>query len=281
VRTPDEIDHLLLVAGEGDLPCVVAKDAVSRGIQTTAFCLHPGNKRTLETITGQKAHSITPGLMQQNLDLAHQLGVTDLVFAGKVNKWLLLKNPRLDALAVNSLRQLWPRNDDAVMVKLIELIANHGLTVWPQSLFLSALRLKAGQLSRLAPSDTQWQDIHFGFELAKQMGRLDVGQTVVVQHGMALAIEAIEGTDQCLLRAGKWSRKGTGAVVVKVAKPEQDERFDMPTVGLRTLKRMKQAGLSVLATEALQTLYLEIAPMQRFADRHGLVLVSVAADTPV
>lgn len=109
--------------------------------------------------------------------------------------------------------------------------------------------------------------------MAKEMGRLDVGQTVVVHSGMLIAVEAIEGTDECIKRAGNLAG-GKGGVVVKVAKPVQDQRFDIPTVGLRTLKAMKKAGLQVLVTEAEQTLYLEPEEMAAFADRNRMVLLS-------
>jgi UDP-2,3-diacylglucosamine hydrolase len=273
-----DIQHIALVAGEGHLPLIVAQDAITKGMTVTALCLHPANRYALERLTGRKAYPISPGLLQHNINLATRLGVTDLVFAGKVNKWLLLKNPALDTLALHYLRQLWPRNDDALMLKLIDLLHDHGMTVWPQAMFLDSLRLGPGLLSQHSPSMQQQQDVQFGMRLAGQMGALDIGQTVVVQDGMVLAIEAIEGTDQCLLRSGQWSKKGSGAVVVKRAKPNQDERFDMPTVGLRTLKYMKKAGLTMLATHAGHTLYLDADAMTMFANRHGLILQSVTID---
>jgi UDP-2,3-diacylglucosamine hydrolase len=272
------INHLGLVAGEGHLPLAIATDAMARGIPVTALCLQGQNVHALAQATGRKAWRITPGLLAQNIALARQLGLTHLVFAGKVNKWVLFRNPRLDAMAVNALKQLWPLNDDGIMVHLLDLLAQHGFTVWPQAMFLSPLMIGPGQLTGKPLTTAQWQDVDYGFTLAKHSGAMDIGQTVVVQNGMALAIEAIEGTDQCLLRAGKWGKKRAGAVVVKVAKPAQDDRFDLPTVGVRTLKRMKQAGLSILATEAYRTLYLDQAAMVQYAQSNGIVVVSVEAN---
>jgi UDP-2,3-diacylglucosamine hydrolase len=271
---PEQIDHLCLVAGEGELPLAIVADALQRGIPVTAFCLQGSNQQALAKATGQKAWRITPGALRQNMALAQQLGLRHLVFAGKVNKWLLFRNPRLDAMALQALQQLWPLNDDGIMLKLLGLLEQHGFTVWPQALFLRQLMIGPMQLAGPPLTPLQQQDITYGFKLAKHVGAMDIGQTVVVQNGMALAIEAIEGTDQCLLRAGKWGKKRAGAVVVKVAKPAQDNRFDLPTVGVRTLKRMKQAGLTTLATEAYQTLYLDAPAMARYAQANGLTLVS-------
>jgi UDP-2,3-diacylglucosamine hydrolase len=274
------LTQLCLIAGEGHLPCHVAADAVAKGIAVTAFCLQNGNRAELERITGQKTYAIKPGLLQYNIDLAARLGLANIVFAGKVNKWLLLKNPQLDKLALTSLRKLWPRNDDNIMLALIQLLSDLGLTIWPQAMFLGRLMIGPNQLGPHAPTAAHWDDVAFGFNLARHMGALDVGQTVVVQNGMALAIEAIEGTDQCLLRAGKQTKKRAGAVVVKVAKPNQDPRFDIPTVGVRTLKTMHKAGLSVLATQAHQTLYLDADAMAQYAAQHGLVIVSTTDGQP-
>jgi UDP-2,3-diacylglucosamine hydrolase len=270
----DDLPRLCLAAGEGHLPLMVAEDARRKGWHVVAFCLQESNRKQLAAVTGQPTYRIHPGMMAQNIALAKSLGLGQVVFAGKVNKWVLLRQPRLDAMALSYLRQLWPRNDDGVMHKIIECLADEGMQILPQAQFLGALRLPTQCLTHQTPTAAHWQDIAYGYTLAKQMGAMDVGQTVVVQHGMALAIEAIEGTDRCLIRAGQLGQARAGAIVVKVAKPGQDQRFDLPTVGLRTLRVMHKAGLSVLATEANETLYLEAPAMADYANRHGLVVVS-------
>jgi UDP-2,3-diacylglucosamine hydrolase len=148
-----------------------------------------------------------------------------------------------------------------------------GMHILPQADFLRDLFLPDCLLSRRAPSEQELRDVRYGFEIAKEMGRLDIGQTIVAHSGMILAVEAIEGTDECLKRAGQVSGK-KGGVVVKVAKPNQDQRFDIPTVGLRTLHSMHRAGLHMLVTEADQTLYLEPEAMTAYANRHDMIILS-------
>jgi UDP-2,3-diacylglucosamine hydrolase len=264
-----------LVAGEGHLPVHVAKDAISREIPVVVFSIGLNNRKELKQLTQGRLHKIVPGLVQQTLELMQKEGVSHLVFAGKVNKWILLSNPRFDSRAMALYQAHGRKNDDKVMQVIIEELAKEGITVLSQTEFMQDLFIGEGLLTSpnnpLTPMEQE--DVLYGYEMAREMGRLDVGQTVVVHEGMILAVEAIEGTDECLKRAAKWARK-KGGVVMKVAKPEQDNRFDVPTVGLRTLKVMKSQGLKVLATEAHQTLYLEQADMVTFANKHGIKILS-------
>ncbi|MGA2032334.1 MAG: LpxI family protein, partial [Thermoguttaceae bacterium] len=130
------------------------------------------------------------------------------------------------------------------------------------------------QLSCRAPSAWQWKDIRFGWQLAKEMGRLDIGQSVAVRDQAVLAVEAVEGTDECIRRAGQLCPAG-GFTVVKVAKPQQDMRFDVPTIGLGTLETLVAAGGRVLAVEAGRTILLDAPQVLDLADRHGVVIVAV------
>ena len=180
----------------------------------------------------------------------------------------------MDRRALSALTSQLRRNDDAMMLRIIDELSQAGITVLPQTAFLQSCFVPSGVLSQRQPDPQDWQDIATGFTLAKTLGQVDVGQTAVVRQGMALALEAIEGTDACLKRAGKLSNR-RGGVVVKVAKPDQDERFDVPAVGLRTLKTMRKVGLHCLATEANATFYLEQTEMIQYANEHDLTLVSV------
>ena len=138
--------------------------------------------------------------------------------------------------------------------------------------------MQEGNLTGFKISKSQQLDISFGWELAKQMGGLDVGQTVVVKNQAVLAVEAVEGTDLCIQRAGELCKQG-GFTVIKVAKPQQDSRFDVPTIGVGTLKSIKQAGGSVLAVEAGNTILIDEPEVQRFADQHGIKVVASADGT--
>jgi len=135
-----------------------------------------------------------------------------------------------------------------------------------------------GQLTQRGPSAWQSKDIQFGWRMAKEMGRLDVGQSVAIKDQVVLAVEAVEGTDECIRRAGSLCRVG-GFTLVKVAKPQQDMRFDVPTIGLGTLQNLLATGGRVLAVEAGRTILLDAAEVIDFADRQGLIIVALADAT--
>ena len=134
--------------------------------------------------------------------------------------------------------------------------------------------VQKGTLTKLSPTETQSMDIDYGFKIAKQMGGLDIGQSVVMKDRMIMAIEAIEGTDRCIKRGCKLARK-KDAIVVKVSKPAQDKRFDIPAVGLRTIKTMKKYGANVLALESGETIIVNQDKMIDFANKHNMVIVAL------
>ena len=271
-----EISKIGLIAGEGQLPVYVAENAIKKGIQVVPFSVARNNRKTLKNLCDGLIHCFDePGLLDKNLATLRSEGIENLVFAGKVDKWILLRNPRLDKRAIDALAEVSKLSDDGLMLYLINGLKEEGFRVLSQTDFLQNLLLPSQNLSKTEPSQQQWQSIAYGFEMAKEMGRLDVGQTIVVKDRMIIAVEAIEGTDKCLERAGKLI-KGGGGVVVKVAKPDQDQRFDVPTVGVRTLKTMKKAGLNCLVTEADETLFLEPELMTQYADKHGMCIVSLS-----
>ena len=168
------------------------------------------------------------------------------------------------------------RSDDTLLTTLVQAYAQAGIEFAPPTDFAPELLVKLGNLSGFEPTAAQRKDIEFGWHLAKQLGRVDVGQTVAVKGLAALAVEAVEGTDACILRAGQLCPQG-GFTVVKVAKPQQDMRFDVPTIGLGTMRTLLAAGGRVLAVEADKTIILDEAEVVRFAQRHRLTLVAVDA----
>jgi DUF1009 family protein len=267
-----KVTRIGLVAGEGLLPLHVARNARIQGLEVVPFMVGKDSSK-LRDICKHKGYCIVPGLVGRTLDMLLQEKITHLVFAGKVDKWVLLKDPRIDAVAVDAIRQFSRMNDDSIMLWIIEQLEQRGMQILPQADFLRELFLPERLLSQRKPNEAELRDARYGFEMAKEMGRLDIGQTIVAHSGMILAVEAIEGTDECLKRAGKVSGR-KGGVVVKVAKPGQDQRFDIPTVGLRTLKTMRQSGLHMLVTEAGRTLYLEPEEMAVFANRHKMIIWS-------
>jgi DUF1009 family protein len=165
--------------------------------------------------------------------------------------------------------------DDTLLGALTDAFAAEGIVFHPATDFAPELLAKSGQIAGRRPSPAQQKDIDFAWDIAKQMGALDIGQSICVKDRAVLAVEAIEGTDACILRAGELCKKG-GFTVVKVAKPQQDMRFDVPTVGVRTLRTMLTAGARVLAIEAGRTILLDDDEFQWFAADHKLTVVALA-----
>jgi hypothetical protein len=210
-------------------------------------------------------------------------GVRRWTMAGKFHKHLLMK-PRLLLRMLPDWRMIrfWffrPRranNDDSILLGLIREIRSHGLECVSALDLCPELLVREGVLTRRRPTPAEVKDIRVGWELAREMGRLDVGQSVMIRDRAVLAVEAIEGTDKAIARAGELCG-GSGFVVVKVAKPAQDMRFDVPTVGVQTIESMRAAGGRVLAVEAGRTILIDEAETVARADRYGIALTALTA----
>jgi DUF1009 family protein len=210
--------------------------------------------------------------------------VRRIVMAGKVRKANILFRPWRWLAFLPDLRTIcwWyfrgrrDNKDDTLLLSVIEEFASEGLTFESALDLCPELLVRQGLLTRRPPTPREEADIDFGWALAREMGRLDVGQSVAVKERAVLAVEAIEGTDRAILRAGELCRAG-GFVVVKVAKPQQDMRFDVPTVGTSTIETLYRAGARVLAIEAGRTIVLDQADTIALADRYGLTIVARSA----
>ncbi len=211
-------------------------------------------------------------------------GVREVVMAGKVTKtvffepWRVFKlMPDWRALSIWFRHARRDKKDDTLLLAVISEFARGGLTFGSALDYAPELLVPHGFLTNRQPTARQWEDIRFGWTMAKEMGRLDVGQSVCVMDKAVMAVEAIEGTDLCIERAGELCRRG-GFTVVKVAKPQQDRRFDVPTVGEGTLRTMHAAGGRVLAVESGKTIVLDRDPVMQLADRLGIAVVSLNAE---
>ncbi len=208
-------------------------------------------------------------------------GVERVVMAGKVERTVLFHPFRWvrimpDWRAVHMwLRYVGSsRKDDTLLLAVIREFARDNLIFDSALTYCPELLVKHGFLTKKRPSTSQWKDIQFGWELAREMGRLDIGQTVVMHDTAVIAVEAIEGTDECIRRAGNLCRRG-GFTVLRVAKPQQDLRFDVATVGIDTIKSMHEAGGRVLAIEAGMTVLLQPEEVSQLADKFGIAIVAV------
>ncbi|HHU50970.1 MAG TPA: LpxI family protein [Firmicutes bacterium] len=267
-----------LLAGWGRLPLEVAKGIKKLGQDPVIVGLQEEVEPFLEE-AGFSLVKMSLGALGRILEYFQDCGVNTLVMAGKVQKGALFTGPKLDENLQNLLLRLRIKNDDAILQAVVDYFERHGIRVETQTRFLGHLLPKPGLLTKCPPTTSEMQDIRFGFSLAKEMGRLDIGQSVVVKDGVILAVEAIEGTDQAILRGGELG--GEGTVVVKVAKPHQDLRFDVPTVGLNTLNSLVQSRARVLAIEAGATFFLNKEEFIVEAERIGLSVIAVDQDSGI
>jgi UDP-2,3-diacylglucosamine hydrolase len=272
-----------LLAGWGHFPIAFAEKARSLGLPVVCVGVRGEASPELAKLV-RRFYWSGPAKIGRVVRLFKRHGVEQIVMAGKVHKANILHRPwRLFSLMPDwrtvkfwYMRKRRDNRDDTLLLGLIDEFAKDGLRFESALTLCPELLVRPGILTRRPPTTREEIDIAFGWEMAKEMGRLDVGQSVAVKERAVLAVEAIEGTDQAILRAGALCRSG-GFIVVKVAKPQQDMRFDVPTVGCTTIESLRQAGGRVLAIEAEKTIVLEQAQTVALADRYGLTIVALPA----
>lgn len=262
-----------LIAGNGQFPLIFAREAKREGYQVIAVAHRGETVEELETIADAVTW-IYVGQLGKIIRTFQQAGVKQAVMAGGIRKVKLFGNFRPDLRGVSFLARLKSREDDDLLRGIAGELERDGIKVIESTFCLADIMPKVGALTRNQPSAAQQRDVEIGFAAAKEIGRLGIGQTVVVKDGVVVAVEAVEGTDAAILRGGSLAK--SGCVVVKVSKPQQDLRFDVPAVGVDTIKSMAQAGASVLAVEADRTIFLEKEALLAEAQRAGIVVVAVS-----
>ncbi len=261
-----------LIAGDGILPIRMAQYAKENGFEVVCISLANDNLRDLKKYCS-KVYSCHPGEVNKIEKILKDEEIKQLTFLGKVHKKVLLQLNKFDKRAIELIKEAARLNDDQVMLMIIEQLANIGIEVLDQTIFIKNLMISAGVLGKHKPTEAQISDVNYGFWLAKEMGKLDVGQSVVIKDKMIMAVEAIEGTDACIKRGAKLAKGG--AVVVKVSKPNQDKRFDIPAIGLRTLRTMAHKNASLIALEANETIIVDQEKVVKYADEHNIVIMAV------
>ncbi|MGA8572836.1 MAG: UDP-2,3-diacylglucosamine diphosphatase LpxI [Desulfobaccales bacterium] len=240
-----------LIAGKGQFPLLFAQAARARGASIIAAA-HRGETDPALAELVQELHWVYVGQLGKIIHIFKGAGVQRAVMAGGISRGRLFRDFRPDLRALSVVRRAGAGHDDRLLQAVAAELEKEGITIAPSTLFLDQLLAPAGKLSKRAPTREEFLDIDLGFRLAKEIGRLDIGQCVVVRRQVVVALEAIEGTDECIRRAGALA--GPGAVVVKVSKPNQDLRFDVPAVGPETIRSLVDARAAVLAIEAGKTL---------------------------
>lgn len=263
-----------IIAGKGELPIAIADEAKNQGYEVIAIGLEPLADKSLSSHVDM-IHWVNVGKFGKLIDTMKKHDIKEAVMAGKVSKTLLYKSKITpDLRAVKLLMSLKDRSDDSILLSIADELARNSITLLDITRFSSALLVPEGALTKDTLSDQEWKDIVFGWRVAKEMGRLDIGQSVIVKNQAVMAVEAIEGTDEAIKRGGTLA--GKNAVVVKVSKPNQDMRFDVPVVGLETLNIMKSVHARVLAVEANKCLVLNREKLIDEAKKAGISIVGYA-----
>jgi DUF1009 family protein len=275
-----------LVAGWGDFPLAVARALRRQGYQIYCLGIRGHANPQLASVCDD-FREIGIAKLGGQIRYFRRHGVRRATMAGKIFKAQMLFHKWgwvyhlpdwrcCRTFYPHFLTRTKDRKDDTLLTSVVDCYAEDGIVFAPATDFAPELLVKLGTLTRRRPSSAQRKDIEFGWQMAKEMGRLDIGQTVAVKGQAALAVEAVEGTDACIQRAGQLCEQG-GFTVVKVAKPQQDMRFDVPTIGVGTVRNLVEAGGQVLAVEADKTIIVDEAAVVQFADRHRLTIVAVQA----
>jgi len=268
-----------LIAGNRALPLFFARQARAMGVKRLVAVAFEGEtdpdlSGLVDQITWVKV-----GQLSKMIGALKDYGVRQCVMLGQIAPRNLF-DVRPDLRALGLLLKLKEKNAHTLFTALVNELAKEGVEVIEATPWLRPLM--AGPGFRLGPPLTaeQQADMHFGYRLAKEISRLDIGQLVVVKDGTVLAVEGFEGTDKCLLRGGELAGRDGGAVAVKVAKPGHDMRFDVPCIGAKTAETCMAAGVAVLALEAAQTLVLEQDLIEKQAKRHKLTVLTVPVASP-
>ena len=264
-----------IIAGTGDFPFHVAKAARAQGHWLCAIALHDHADPSLAGHV-DAIEWLHVGQLSQLLQVCRRHALTQAVMAGQVTKRALL-NPHtvFDPEALKLLATTRDMSVNALLGAVGERLNAAGVELLDSAAFLSDWLPAAGALTRRQPSAEQWDDIHWGRQAAQTLAALDVGLTVVVRHQVALAVEALEGTDAAIRRGA--SLAPPGVVVVKMARPAQDMRFDLPVIGPQTIRTLADVNAAVLAVEAKKTLLLDRPALIAQADATGLIVVAVDA----
>jgi len=265
------MEKLGLIAGKGELPMAIASEAKAKGYTVLAIALEPLAEISLSSYVDEIIW-VNVGKFGEIIETLIKHNIKKAIMVGKVPKSLLYKSKITpDLRAIKLLFSLKDRSDDSILQSVAKEIEKEGISLLNIVSFGSRLLTSEGTLTEKGPTEEEWKDIIFGWKIAKEIGRLDIGQTVVVKNQAVMAVEAIEGTDEAIKRGGRLA--GTGAVVVKVSKPDQDMRFDVPVVGLSTLRAMFEVGARVLAIEAKKSIILNKDKIIEESKKAGIVVV--------
>ncbi len=266
------IQHIGLIAGNGKLPLLLAKNIRACGHRLVAIAFYEETRKDLENYV-DSIHWVNIGELGKTIDLLRQEKVKKAVLIGGVPKTHFFSQAKPDLRALKVLLRLPHRQDDTILRAVAEEIESEGIKIISPLPFLAEYIAPRGVWTKRQPSEREKRDLIFGQKIARQIGGLDLGQTIVVKNEMVLAVETIEGTDQAIRRGAKLGRGDV--MVIKMAKPYQDMRLDLPVVGLQTIKTLIKSGATALAVEAGKTIVMNKDEVIKQADENNLCLLGI------
>ena len=263
-----------IIAGNGRFPFLALQGARSLGHDVTIVAVKEEAFPELEQAARDASasfHAVSLGHLGKCIKILRQEGVSQAVMAGQVKHAKIFSGIVPDFTLLSVLTKLKARNTDALISAVAEVMRGQGIELLNSTVFLQPLLAAEGTLTRRAPSDEEAQDFAFGYAIADTIAGLDIGQTIAVKAKAVVAVEAMEGTDEVIARAGRLA--GGGVRIVKVAKPNQDMRFDVPVVGVATIEAMAQAGATAMSIDAGRTLVIDGPKVFAAADNAGISVV--------
>ena len=272
VSSAKPIRRFGLIAGTGRFPLLFARSAKNQGVEIIAIAHKGQTLPELESLV-DKIYWIKVGQLGKLITILKTEALKDAAMVGGITKTVMFANVVPDFQAMALVAKLRTLNDDVLLRGVAEAIEKEGITIHSSTIFLNDLLSPQGCLTKRAPSKKEMKDIEFGWKIAKEIGRLDIGQTIVVKDQVVLAVEAIEGTDEAIRRAGHLGKRN-GLVVIKVSKPQQDMRFDIPAIGPETISTMREAGANVLAIESKRTLLIDGEELIKAANKADVAIVA-------
>ena len=269
MQTPDALG---IIAGSGAYPLQVAQSARRTGVTKIVAAAFSGETDPALAQHVDSLEWLRVGQLGRLLNFFKAAGIRHAMMAGQIAPKNLF-DVRPDVKTLLLLARLKRRNAETIFGAIADELAAVGVELLPATMFLDDALAQPGLIAGRGLSRREEGDVRYGFEIAKEVSRLDIGQTVVVKDGTVVAVEAFEGTNEAIRRGGALARKG--AVLVKVAKPNQDMRFDVPVIGMRTIEIASAAQVRVIAVEAKRTLLLEKEQLIAAATRHGVSVVGI------
>jgi DUF1009 family protein len=277
IRVEDLVSPIGLIAGNGSFPINFAENAKAAGLSVVAVAIIGEADPRLNDLVEQ-CKWLKVGEVGRAIDFLKKHGVKQAALAGGVKRIKLFGGFKPDLKAISIIARCRSIRDDALLREVSREMQNCGIEIFDGTIFLRKSVSQKGLLTKRALTEEEKVDARLGWEIAKELGRLDIGQTVIVHQRLVVAVEAIEGTDAAILRAGDLAgtttrRKiGQGCVIVKLSKPQQDLRLDLPTVGLDTLEIAKKAGVSALVLEVGKTIILDVDKFIKRADENKIAV---------